>query len=305
MNTQNPETDVWSEWLLHLRHGDDLAFGEVVRSDVDDIINRMLDAAGLKPGLRLADIGTGEGVVAFKAIERVGPTLKVICTDVSTAMLRHAAATADARQIHAQCSFLQCSAERLDGISDATVDVLTCRAVLAYVADRNAALREFYRVLKPGGRISVAEPVLQDDAFLAAALKSQIDTHKIDPNDHFLPLLHRWKAAQYPDTMDSIAQHPLVNYSERNLFEFVRNAGFLDVHLELHIDLNPYGIHSWETFLRTSPHPLASSNHVILQQQFIPEERALFEQVLRPTIESPDAAGISRTVYVTAMKPLG
>jgi arsenite methyltransferase len=57
--------------------------------------------------------------------------------------------------------------------------------------------------------------------------------------DRFLPLLHRWKAAQYPDNQEAISNSPLVNYSERNLFEFVRLAGFVSVHLELHIDLQP------------------------------------------------------------------
>jgi SAM-dependent methyltransferase len=58
-----------------------------------------------------------------------------------------------------RCRFVLASAESLTGIADASVDVVTTRSVLIYVKDKAAALREFYRVLRPGGRISVFEPV--------------------------------------------------------------------------------------------------------------------------------------------------
>jgi ubiquinone/menaquinone biosynthesis C-methylase UbiE len=254
--------------------------------------------------MKLADIGTGEGVIAFRAIERIGPTLSVVLTDVSAPMLRHAAALASQRQVQSQCAFLCCPADKLGGIADASVDVVTTRAVLAYVADKGAALREFHRVLKPGGRISIAEPILQDEAFLATALRTRIETEGVHAQDRFLPLLHRWKAAQYPDTQGKIASNPLVNYSERNLFDLVRGAEFVDIHLELHIDMLPSIIQSWEVFLHTSPHPWAPTPGVILEEQFTVEEREFFEKIMRPIVESPKAVTITRSVYLDATKPL-
>jgi ubiquinone/menaquinone biosynthesis C-methylase UbiE len=304
IDTPDLPSDVWSEWLLHGRHGDDPAFAEIVHAGVERFADRVLDAAQLAPGMRLADIGAGEGLIAFRAIERIGSTLSVLLTDVSAPMLQHAESLALQRQIHNQCSFLLCPADRLDGIADASVDVVTTRAVLAYVPNKSAALREFRRVLKPGGRISVAEPILQDDAFLATALRARVETQGVESQDRFLPLLHRWKAAQYPDTVENLAKSPLVNYSERNLFDFVRSAGFIDIHLELHIDLSPSIIRSWELFLHTSPHPWAPPPSVILAEQFTPEERALFEKIMRPIVESPEAVTITRCVYLNAAKPL-
>jgi ubiquinone/menaquinone biosynthesis C-methylase UbiE len=305
IDTADLSSDVWSEWLLHVRHGDDPAFAEVVRTGVEAYADRVLDAARLAPGMTLADIGAGEGLIAFRAIERIGPTLNVLLTDVSAPMLRHAQSLALQRHVQHQCSFLLCPADRLDGITDACVDVVTTRAVLAYVADKSAALREFHRLLKPGGRISIAEPILQDDAFLATALRTRVETQGAQSQDSFLPLLHRWKAAQYPDTIEKITENPLVNYSERTLFESVRSAGFIDIHLELHINLTPSIIRTWEVFLRTSPHPWARPTSVILAEQFTPEERACFEKNMRPTVESPDAVAITRDVYLNATKPLG
>jgi arsenite methyltransferase len=303
-DTPEPQSDVWSEWLLHRRQGDDPAFGETVRAEVDRFADRVLDAAQLAPGMKLADIGTGEGVIAFRAIERIGPTLSVLLTDVSAPMLQHAATLAFQRRVQSQCAFLHCSADKLDGIADASMDVVTTRAVLAYVADKSAALREFHRILKPGGRISIAEPILQDEAFLATALRTRIETEGAHIEDRFLPLLHRWKAAQYPDTLEKIACNPLVNYSERNLFDFVRGAEFVDIHLELHIDLLPSIIPSWEVFLHTSPHPWAPTPSVLLEQQFTAEEREFFEKIMRPIVESPNAVTVTRSVYLNATKPL-
>jgi ubiquinone/menaquinone biosynthesis C-methylase UbiE len=297
------QSDVWSEWLLRFRHGNDPATADRVRAEVERHADRVLDAAQLAPGMLLADIGAGEGLIAFRAIERIGPTLSVLLTDISAPMLKHAEALATQRQIHHQCSFFECPADRLDGIEDASVDVVTTRAVLAYVADKSAALREFQRILKPAGRISIAEPILQDDAFLAAALRNKLEAESPPSRDLSLELLHRWRSAQYPDTLETIARNPLVNYSERDLFEFVRSAGFIDIHLELHIDSIPSIPDSWDVFLRTSPHPWAPPTSLILAERFTEQERASFEKLVRPTVESPDAVTVTRNVYLNATKP--
>jgi arsenite methyltransferase len=301
----NLKSDVWSEWLLHRRHAGDPVFADVVRAEVERYADRVIDAARLAPGMTLADIGAGEGLIAFRAIDRIGHTLRVIIADVSAAMLRHAEALAIQRQVQGQCTFLQCPADRLDDIPDTSVDVVTTRAVLAYVSDKSAALREFHRVLKPGGRISIAEPILQDEAFVATALRTMIETKSVRSQDPFLPLLHRWKAAQYPDTHEKIANSPIANYSERNLFEIVRRSGFVEIHLELHIDMLPSILTSWEVFLDGSPHPWAPPLSTILKEQFTLEERQLFEQIMRPIVESPDAVTTTRIAYLNAVRPLG
>jgi ubiquinone/menaquinone biosynthesis C-methylase UbiE len=307
MTDTPPESnsDIWSQWLLHGRYGDDPAFIEVVRADVERYADRVLDAARLAPGMTLADVGSGEGLVAFRAIERIGPALHVILTDVSAPMLRHAQMLATQRQVQGQCAFLQCPADKLDQIADGSVDVVTTRAALAYVADKSAALREFHRVLKPGGRISIAEPIFQDDAFAASALKTIVESKTDHSQDRFLPLLHRWKSAQYPDTNEKIANSPIANYSERTLFDVVRGSGFVQIHLELHIDMLPSIITSWEAFIEGSPHPWAPPLSAILKEQFTAEERKFFEQIMRPIVESPDAVNTTRVAYLSASKRPG
>lgn len=301
--TNDIGSDVWSDWLLHKRHADDPAYGQVVQRVVDGYADRVLDGAQLGTGLTLVDVGAGEGLVAFRAIDRIGPSLRVILTDVSAPMLRYAEAVADRRKVRAQCTFHECTAENLAAIANASVDVVTTRAVLAYVANKKAAVAEFFRILKPGGRLSIVEPLLQEEAFYARALRRRIEDRSL-PTDRFMTLLHRWKAAQFPDTEEACARSPLVNYSERDLLNIVRAAGFSPIHLQMHIDLAPALITSWHVFLQTSPHPWAPSLQQILAEQFSDEERQFFVQMVRPTVESGKNLTTERAVYMQAQKPI-
>ena len=297
------ESDVWSEWLLHRRHADDSTYGLVVQGVVEGYADRVLEGGKLAAGMTLVDVGAGEGLVAFRAIDRIGPSLRVVLTDLSAPMLRYAESIALKRNVRAQCTFLECSADNLKGIADASVDVVATRAVLAYVADKAAALREFFRILKPGGRLSIAEPILQDEAFYARALRRRIEDPS-QPVDRFLTLLHRWKAAQFPDTEEACAQSPIANYSERDLLNMVGGAGFAEIHLQLHIDVVPSLITTWDVFLGSSLHPWAPSLKQILGERFTPDERQFFERMVRPTVESGKNATTDRAVYLQAQRPL-
>lgn len=302
MEAQDPESDEWSEWLLHRRHADDPEYGRVVQAVIQGYADRVLDGAHLAAGMTLIDVGAGEGLVAFRAIDRIGPSLRVILTDVSGPMLRYAESVAVKRHLRPQCEFLQCAADDLEGIADASVDAVAARAVFAYVADKKVALQESFRILKPGGRLSIAEPILQDDAFYARALRRRVDDQS-RPVDRFVTLLHRWKAAQFPDTEERRAKSPIASYSERDVLNMVRGAGFAPIHLQLHIDVVPALITSWEVFLGTSPHPWAPSLKQILAEQFTRDEREFFEQMVRPTVESGKNVTTDRIMYLQAQKP--
>jgi arsenite methyltransferase len=296
---ETDQGDVWSDWLLHRRHADDPEYGTVVQEVVERYADRVLDGARLGPGMTLVDVGCGEGLVAFRAIEHIGSSLRVVLTDISAPLLRHAEALAAARSVRSQCTFLECPADRLSGLADGCADVVTTRAALAYVSDKIGALREFHRVLKRGGRISIAEPILQDDAFYAQALRNRVEQPSPDP---LVILLHRWKAAQFPDTKEKCAASPIANYSERDLLNFVRAAGFGEVHLQLHIDVTRPLANTWEVFLGTSPHPWAPSLRRIMAEQFTHEEAQYFEKMIRPSVEAGNGVATDRVAYIQATK---
>jgi len=297
-------SDGWSSWLLDHRYGGDADWQRHVEDRVAVYADKVLDACGLRPGMTLADIGCGDGTVAFRAIRRTG-ALRAVLVDISAPLLRHARESALAAGLAAQCSFVEASAERLAALPDASVDAVVTRAALAYVADKRAALREFHRVLKPGGRVSVCEPLMQDDAVDTVTLRRIVEARGHLPGHELLPLLHRWKAAQYPDTLAGLRESPIANYSERDLFGFIRDAGFVDAHLELHLDSRPIEARPWQAFLQASPHPCAPTNGAILERCFDAPERERFEALMRPAVEAGGEIGVERLVYASASKPTG
>jgi ubiquinone/menaquinone biosynthesis C-methylase UbiE len=219
----------------------------------------------------LADVGAGDGLMAFGAFERIGPSLRAVLTDVSAPLLRRAEQGAVERGLRDRCTFLQTPAEQLEGVADESADILTSRAVLVYIADKAAALRQFHRVLKPGGRISIGEPIYQDDALQLAALAKYLETQPTDERTAQARLHQRWKEAQLPSTMKEIFANPLTNFSERDLVTLCQAAGFGEIHLELHVDLGNAAPASWDAFIDTAPRPHTPSLREILASQFSKE----------------------------------
>lgn len=297
------KSDLWANWLLRGRFADDPAHEQVFRADISRYADRVLDGARLAPGMTVVDVGAGDGLVAFRAIDRVGPSLRAILVDISAALLEHAQATATQRGIRDQCTFTQCSAEALRGVADASVDAVMTRAVLAYLPDKLAVLREFARVLKPGGRLSIAEPICRDDALDVLALKKAVAALPAGTEDHFSRLLYRWKITQLPDTEEGLAANPTTNYSERDLVRFALDAGFTDIHMEFHIDVGPSPTTSWEVLLKNPPFPWAPSLGELLRDSFTKEEGEAIEKVLRPLLASGKQFFAVRTAFLSATKP--
>lgn len=144
--------------------------------------------------------------------------------------------------------------------------------------------------------------LLQDEAYQVRALRNRIED-KSRPADRFLTLLHRWKSAQFPDTQEAAARSPIVNYSERDLLNMVNAAGFTQIHLQLHIDVVPSLITSWDVFLGSSPHPLAPSLKQVLAEHFTVEDAEFLERIVRPTVESGKNVTTDRVIYLQAQKP--
>jgi len=270
---------------------------------VQRIRDRVLDGARLAAGITLVDVGTGDGLIAFGAFERVGPSLQAVLTDVSGPLLRSAEEFAIARGVRDHCTFIQTSAERLDGVADESADVVTTRAVLVYVADKVAAVRQIHRVLKPGGRISIAEPIYQDDAAQLAALTNVLNSRPMDAITAPARLLQRCRAAQLPSSMAEIQSNCLTNFSERDLVVLFQRAGFPEVHLELHIDIRKSPAVPWDTFIDTAPRPGAPTLREIFAAEFSDAERRQFEEGLRPLVESGQHMERDAIAYLTAVKP--
>ena len=119
--------------------------------------DRVLDRAHLEGGDTLLDVGCGDGLIGFGALERGAGT--VVFSDVSDDLLDVCRTAARKLGVAERCRFVAARADDLAGIGDESADVVTTRSVLIYVEDKPRAFREFHRVLRPGGRISSFEPI--------------------------------------------------------------------------------------------------------------------------------------------------
>src|SRR5205085_157382 len=95
----------------------------------------------------------------FGALELVGPEGWVIASDVSSDLIAIARNIAIEANVADRMTLVVANAEDLEPIASRSIDVVTTRSVLIYVADKQAAIRAFHRVLRPRGRISIFEPI--------------------------------------------------------------------------------------------------------------------------------------------------
>ncbi|MFW6201770.1 MAG: methyltransferase domain-containing protein [Gemmatimonadota bacterium] len=117
-------------------------------------------ADAIRPGDTVLDIGSGAGTDAFTALRGVGPDGEVIGLDMTDAMREKLRATAEALG-ETRIRLIDANAESIP-LPDASVDVVTSNGVINLVPDKPAAVAEIFRVLRPGGRVQIADIVLTE-----------------------------------------------------------------------------------------------------------------------------------------------
>jgi demethylmenaquinone methyltransferase/2-methoxy-6-polyprenyl-1,4-benzoquinol methylase len=116
----------------------------------------LLSQTGLRPGQRALDVAGGTGDIAAGMSRQVGPSGRVILSDINAEMLRHGRDRLLDLGIVGNVDCVQANAEQLP-FADQSFDCVTIGFGLRNVTDKAAALASMTRVLKPGGQLLVLE----------------------------------------------------------------------------------------------------------------------------------------------------
>ncbi len=161
--SQQPETDFMfptgRPWAEDLRYPEELA--NVPDSAVESFagVANHWELGRLAAGERVLDVGCGAGTDSLVAAQMVGPEGSVVGIDITPEMLAKARAAAAELGV-SNVEFTEAEAERLP-FPDGEFDVVISNGVIDLIPDKDAVFAEFLRVLRPGGRIQVADVTIQ------------------------------------------------------------------------------------------------------------------------------------------------
>jgi SAM-dependent methyltransferase len=134
--------DAWHRW------------GPVLEEWLGDATQRMIDAARLADGSCVLDVAAGAGGQSLAAARIVGPSGRVLATDLAPSILEHAAASAEAAGLP-NVETRELDGEDVERLSAGSFDAVISRVGLIYLPDRQRALTGMRQVLREGGRLAV------------------------------------------------------------------------------------------------------------------------------------------------------
>ncbi|MEM7430636.1 MAG: bifunctional demethylmenaquinone methyltransferase/2-methoxy-6-polyprenyl-1,4-benzoquinol methylase UbiE [Pseudomonadota bacterium] len=175
---------------------------------------RAIDAMGVRSGHVVLDLAGGTGDLALAFSKKVGETGQVVLADINAAMLEEGRRRLVDAGVAGNLSIAQVDAQQLP-FADNTFDRISIAFGLRNVTDKDAALREMARVLKPGGKVVILEFSKPDDA-----LKSTYDWYSFN----VLPMLGKVVANDedsYRYLAESIRMHP----DQETLVGMMQDAG--------------------------------------------------------------------------------
>jgi ubiquinone/menaquinone biosynthesis C-methylase UbiE len=287
------EKDIWSQWLLNRRFGGNAVMMKKMFGLLNPIRDRVLSHIHLNEGENLLDVGCGDGLIAFGALEKF-EKCRVIFSDISEDLLPHVEALARAMNVHDRCQFVRASADDLSMFEDQSVDAVTTRSVLIYVPAKQQAFHEFNRVLKTGGQLSIFEPI---NRFTFPEPPDRFNGYDVTPVAEITQKLKDvYLRIQPPDT------DPMTDFDERDLVTYTEQSGFSETHLELQIDVRPLEPLDWFAYLRLAGNPKIPTLEETIAQALTPAEAEVFKNHLRPLVESGQGTRRWAVAYLWAVK---
>ena len=281
----------WTQWLLETRFAfltpemkqQTLNWLQLVRDNV-------LLRANIKEGETVLDIGTGTGLLAFKALEQLNGTGLMIFSDKFKDCLDSCEEFLKKQGITTGYKLLNSPAEKLD-LPDNSVDKAMCRSVLVHIVDKQPAINEIYRVLKKGGRFCCFEPIIRSNTRYWELTTPE--------NIRNFEEFKRAENEFMTDPNDS-----LCNFDEHSLAKNIEDAGFSDGTVDSDVIPSTYiaSAEMVEKWFVSPPSPDRPTMKERFLKYFDEETVNNYVEDVKKDLDGKQISVCSRSLYVNVIK---
>jgi SAM-dependent methyltransferase len=281
------ELECWSRRQLRTRFRG--PYGRETLEFLCTIRDKVLDRAHLRPGEWVLDVGSGDGLLAFGALHRVAPGGLVILDDISEDLLSECTAVAQEAGVTNLLRFVCNDAADLRDVPNGSVDAVLTRSVLLYVEDKEAAAAEFRRVLRPGGRISLFEPI--------TSAGDAEDRFGVDPGPTAALAARVEEAFRALQQRHATATHA---FDERDLLRLFAQVGFAHLELELHTSVKRErkSVAWFDGLLDASARPGIPTLRQAIAAALDPDEAAVYLDHFRRAVAAGPVTSRQSTAYL-------
>lgn len=200
----------WAEWLKGYK--DD----KNTKIDLNHISNMVLEFAALKSTDHILDVGTGLGLLGFKAYKKLKDKGKVVAIDSDENCISECRKYVEENDISANYEIYNMDL-LTNSLPPNSFDVAVSRSVIMHIIDKQKAINETYRLLKNNGRISLFECTFYS--------KSERICTFLNPNN----ITNFERIKDIEEQIRNDPNDPLTNSDIKSLEKSIKNAGFSDI----------------------------------------------------------------------------